>query len=54
MLQEDPVYMCLKLHVAYLRIMLRHCLTFDDIREMDKLIYKHQHLFEQVHLHAHV
>lgn len=46
---HEPVWQCWKLHVSYLKIMLQHSFTAQDILLMDKLIFEHQTLFNKVH-----
>jgi hypothetical protein len=45
--QDDPIWICLKAHASYLRVMLQHSFTVDDILLLDKLIYEHQFIFEK-------
>ena len=42
---SDPLWKCWCVHVKYLRILLRHSLTYGDVLALDKLIYEHHELF---------
>lgn len=49
LIPEDNIFfICWKLHVQYLKIMLQHVFNGKDIMLMDMLIYKHQELFSKV------
>ena len=41
----DPLWQCWIVHIKYLILLLKHRLTYADIVELDKLIYKHHELF---------
>lgn len=45
---QEPVWQCWKLHVSYLQLVLQHSLTSQDIANMDKLIFEHQTMYQQV------
>lgn len=42
---SDPLWQCWIKHVAYIRILMQHSLTADDVVELDRLIYAHHDLF---------
>lgn len=44
----EPVWLCWRKHVAYLRVMLQDAFTPQDIVKLDNLIYEHQTLFANV------
>lgn len=50
---DEPVWQCWKVHVAYFELMLQPSFTFEDIILLDKLIFDHQTLYSQVYPCAH-
>lgn len=45
---DEPVWECWKVHVAYLQIMLQSSFTSSDVILLDKLIYDHQRMYNEV------
>ena len=42
---SDPLWQCWIAHVKYVRILMRSSLSYDDVLELDRLIYSHHQLF---------
>ena len=42
---SDPLWLCWLAHVDYIRLLLKHSLTHDEVLELDRLIYRHHTLF---------
>ena len=52
-LTSDPVWKCWVTHIQYFQLLLKHQLTFAQVVELDKLIYKHHEQFLQVYTPRH-
>ena len=46
---SDPVWQCWVTHIQYFQLLLKHELTFAQVLELDKLIYKHHQQFLQAY-----
>ena len=42
---DDPLWRCWVAHTRYVRLLLQHSLTHDELVELDRLIYEHHELF---------
>ena len=42
---SDPLWQCWVAHVKYVRLLLQHRLTYDELLELDRCIYEHHQLF---------